>query len=142
MNHRRWLSCLAFALAFVPSLASGDEPSLADRVRQRVDSGLLKPLAQQEDQRFSRARPPPAERRVRILDTTPIVDAAGNTYVAFAVDVRFGTEWHENDIVGCAYPTTGKLFVKRGETYRPSAFLLGKKADPVSGVCEPRRAQS
>ena len=63
--------------------------------------------------------------------------------VAFAVDVRFGTgEWTENDIVGCAYTANGELFVKKGDSYRPASFLLGKNVDSVAGVCEPARARS
>ena len=88
--------------------------------------------------RFSRARPPPHERRVRVLATTATPDKAGRPYVPFAVDVRFagGGEWQKNDIVGCAYPKTGELFVKRGDGYRPAAFLFGEKAAPAPGVCE------
>jgi hypothetical protein len=54
----------------------------------------------------------------------------------FAVDVKYGGEWHENDLVGCAYTANGDLFVKRGDAYRPAAFLFGKNVDPVPGVCQ------
>lgn len=101
-----------------------------------MEERLLKPLAELEGNRFSRVRPPPRERRVRVLGTTPSRDKSGRPFLAFAVDVRFGSEWHENDIVGCAYPASGDLFVKRGDAYRPAAFLLGKDAAPVAGVCE------
>ena len=50
--------------------------------------------------------------------------------------IRFGGEWHQDDIVGCAYPGTGDLYVKRGDEYRPAAFLLGKNVESVAGVCE------
>lgn len=97
----------------------------------------MKPLAEFETARFSRARPPPRERRVRVTQATATPDKNGHPFVTFAVDVRFGaTEWHENDIVGCVYAGKGDLFVKKGEAYRPAAFLLGKKADPVAGACE------
>lgn len=89
---------------------------------------------------FSRVRMPPAERRVRVLQVTPTKDSSGRPFMAFAVDVRFGAEWRENDFVGCAYPTSGDIFVKRGDAYRPSAILLGKPADPVAGVCQAPRA--
>jgi hypothetical protein len=80
----------------------------------------------------------PRERRVRVIDTTATLDPAGRPFMPFAVDIRFGDEeWHENDIVGCAYTKTGALFVKKGDAYRPASFLLGKNADPVAGVCEP-----
>jgi hypothetical protein len=107
-------------------------------VQQRVDDGLVKPLAAFEANasRFSRARMPPRERRVRVTQTTATVDKSGRAFMAFAIDVKFGAEWHENDIVGCAYTKSGELFVKRGDAYRPASFLLGKSADPVAGVCQ------
>jgi hypothetical protein len=126
----------AFALSLVPSFASADEPSLAEWAQHRVEDGLVRPLAQQESHRFSRARPPPRERRVRVLQTTATPDKSGRPFVSFAVDVRFGEEWQENDIVGCAYRASGDIYVKRGAEYRPASFLLGKNADPVAGVCE------
>jgi hypothetical protein len=108
-----------------------------ESVRHRVEQGLVKPLADQEGgSRFSRGRPPPRERRVRVTTATETPDRKGRAFVPFAVDVRFGGEWRENDIVGCAYTKNGDLFVKRGDAYRPASFLLGKKADAVAGVCE------
>lgn len=100
--------------------------------------GLVTPLAEQEAKRsrFSRSRMPPRERRVRITQVKPAADAAGRPFMLFAIDVRWGDEWRENDIVGCAYPKSGDLFVKRGDEFRPAAILLGKTADPVAGVCK------
>ena len=123
-------------LSCVPSLAWADEPSLVDWAMRRVDEGLVKPLGQQEGSRFSRSRPAPRERRVRVIQSTLSLDKSGRPFVPFAIDVRFGSEWHENDIVGCVYRKSGELFVKRGDAYRPAAFLLGKNAEPVAGVCE------
>jgi len=123
------------ALSFVPSLALADE-SVAEWAERRVTDGLMKPLANMEGSRFSRSRPLPHERRVRILQTTATSDKRGRPFVPFAIDVRYGTEWHENDIVGCAYRESGALYVKRGDQYRPAAFLLGKNLEPVAGVCE------
>jgi hypothetical protein len=131
-----------FALSLVPSFASADEPSLAQWAQRRVEDGLVKPLAELESSRFSRARPAPRERRVRVLQTTATLDRVGRPFVPFAVDVRFGSEWHENDIVGCAYAGSGDLYVKRGDSYRPASFLLGKDEKPVAGVCEARPARS
>jgi hypothetical protein len=107
-------------------------------VQARVDEGLVKPLAERErtTSRFSRARMPPAERRVRVTQTTESRDVSGRAFMTFAVDVKYGSEWHENDVVGCAYTASGLLFVKRGDEYRPAAFLLGKAADAVPGVCQ------
>jgi hypothetical protein len=73
---------------------------------------------------------------VRVIQSTVSVDKSGRAFVPFAIDVRFGSEWRKDDIVGCAYRQSGELFVKRGDGYRPAAFLLGKNVDPVAGVCE------
>jgi hypothetical protein len=120
----------------VPSRASADD-SLAAWAQRRVDEGLLKPLARQDQGGgFSRRRPPPRQRRARVLDASLIADKSGRSFVRFAVDVRFGSEWHENDVLGCVYRESGDLFVKAGDAYRPAAFLLGEKAEPVAGACE------
>ncbi len=132
------MSACALVLSLVPSFAKADEPSPAAQVQTRVEQGLVKPLADYErsTSRFSRARVPPRERRVRVTQVAASRDASGRAFMAFAVDVRFGTEWRENDLVGCAYTTSGDLFVKRGDAYRPAAFLLGKNVEPVAGVCQ------
>ncbi len=99
----------------------------------------MKPLADHEAQtsRFSRARRPPSERRVRVTQAAQSLDKSGRPFMTFAVDIRFrGGEWREKDIVGCAYTTSGDMFVKVGDTYRSAAFLLGKTAEPVAGVCQ------
>jgi hypothetical protein len=133
----RCLSWCVLALSLVPSLASADEQSLVDFVQRRVSEVLLKPLAKMENNRFSRARPPPHERRVRVTATATTPDKAGRPFAPFAVDIRYvQDEWQQNDIVGCAYPKTGELFVKIGDSYRPAQFLLGKNVEPVAGVCE------
>ena len=132
----------AFALSLVPSFASADEPSLAEWAQRRVEDGLVKPLAELEGHRMSRARPPPRERHVRVLQTSATLDKGGHPFVSFAVDVRFGSEWRENDIVGCAYTGSGDLYVKKGDAYRPASFLLGKNEEPVAGVCEAVPARS
>ena len=124
-------------LSFVPSLAAADEPTLIEWTLHRVESGLVKPLAEHAGSRFSRSRPPPREHRVRVTQATPSRDKQGRDFVPFAVDVRFGAgEWQKDDIVGCAYRASGSLFVKRGEAYFPAALLLGKKVEAVAGVCQ------
>ncbi len=127
----------AFVLSLVPSFALAAEPSLVEWARQRVEKGSLNRSASEEEKssRFSRERPMPRERRVRVLNDTVTPDKAGRKFVPFAVDARFGSEWKE-DIVGCVYEGSGNLFVKRGDAYRPAAFLLGKKAEPVPNVCQ------
>lgn len=130
-------------LLLVPSFASAAD-SLPAAVQRRVEDALLKPLVAKEKERsrFSRARLPPRERRVRVTQTTTTRDASDREYVAFAVDVRFGDQWEDNDIVGCAYPQTGALFVKLGDEYRPADVLLGKSGDPAPGVCAPAKPRS
>lgn len=142
MNSIRWLSLCAFALSLVPTFASADEPSVGQWAQRRVEDGLVKPLSDAESHRFSRSRPPPRERRVRVTQTTATTDKSGRSFVSFAVDVRFGSEWSENDIVGCAYTGSGDLYVKRGDAYRPASFLLGKNEGPVAGVCEAAPSRS
>jgi hypothetical protein len=132
----RRLFWFAFVLWSVPSLAWADEPSLAAWAQRRVDEGLVKPLAKLEGGHFSRERPPPRERRTRVTQETATPDKRGRSFVSFAIDVRFGTEWHENDVVGCVYRSSGEIFVKAGAAYRPASFLLGKNVGPVAGVCE------
>jgi len=121
-----------------PRLARADEPTPAQKVEKRVTDGLLTPLADYEANisRFSRARMPPRVRRVRVTQATPTVDAQGRPFMAFALDVKWGEEWHENDVVGCAYTNSGELFVKRGDDFRPAQILMGKPADPVANVCK------
>ena len=136
MKLLNWSFVCAFALSSIPSLAPADEPSIAERAQLRVETGLVKPLAERESTRFSRARPAPRERRVRITSSMLNSDKSGRPFLPFAIDVRFGSDWRENDIVGCVYTPNGGIFVKRGDSYRPAAFLLGENVDPVSGVCE------
>jgi hypothetical protein len=124
------------ALSFVPTLAQADEPSLIEWTQQRVAAGIVKPLAERAGSRFSRSRPPPHESRVRVTQATLSRDKQGREFVPFSVDVRFGSgDWQRDDIVGCAYRASGSLFVRLGEAYFPAALLLGKKVDPVPGVC-------
>ena len=101
-----------------------------------MDEGLVKPLAARERGGFfSRERPPPHQSRVRTPDSEQ-TDPSKRVFASFAIDVRFGNDtWRENDVIGCVYKDTGKIFVKLGDEYRPAAILLGKNADAVSGVC-------
>ena len=129
-------------LSFVPQLASADEPSLLDWALERVEVGLVKPLLEHSGARFSRARRPPVERRVRIPEATLMRDAQGRDFIRFAVDVRPLSDWQRDDIVGCAYRASGDLFVKRGDRYYPASFLLGKHVEAVTGVCQAAPARS
>jgi hypothetical protein len=129
--------------SLLPSLATAEEPSLVKWTEQRVEAGIVKPLAERQGSRFSRSRPPPRERRVRVSQTILSRDKQGRDFVPFAVDVRFGAgHWQANDIVGCAYRASGSLFVQRGEAYFPAAVLLGKNVPAVAGVCQAAATQS
>jgi hypothetical protein len=86
--------------------------------------------------KFSRAEPIPVERRARVTQAATSVDKRGREFLTFALDVRHGEQWRENDVVGCVYRHTGDLFVKVGDGYRPAAYLLGRDVGPVAGVCE------
>ena len=134
--HWHLLALCAFALPCAPKLALGAEPSAVERAKDRVLAALVKPLAQRQTRRFSRERPAPMERRVRVTEAAPLQDKSGRAFLPYAIDVRFGGAWRENDIVGCVYSSSGNVFVKNGDSYRPAAFLLGKDVAPVAGVCE------
>lgn len=146
MLSARSLCLCAFTLAFVPSFAPPEAwaetppaatSEAASDARRRVEEELIKPLAEKDKQRpkFTRARPPPAERRVRVTAAAPSSDKAGHAFMPFAIDVRYGDTWTENDIVGCTYAKAGTVFVKSGDEYRPAGILLGKSAAPVPDVC-------
>jgi hypothetical protein len=112
-----------------------------------IKTQLLRPLDAKDNERskFSRARVPATARRLRVLDSTPMVDAAGKTFVRFAVDEKYGwfakddaTAWRANQITGCAYLEANEVFVERGGKIHPAAARLGKKTKPVaSTVCQP-----
>lgn len=129
------LSTLAFAL--LPAVASAEGPTAKERAHERVNQGLVQPLKKQEEDRsaFSRVIQSPKERRVRILQTRMSHDHKGRTFLAYAIDVRYGDEWKEN-IQGCVYTQTGNIYVDVGDEYRSHEFLLGKDVKPVAGVCQ------
>jgi len=148
MKRFSMLALFAFA-TFAPTLlaspAAAEEPHAdaksATAVVQRV---LVKPLAAKEDDqsRFSRARLPAQERRVRV-DGELHKDASGKEYLTFAVDARHGLlpadsqeGWRRDAIVGCVYVDGGDVFVKSGDKFRPAAFLLGKNVKPAAdAIC-------
>ncbi len=105
---------------------------------------LVEPLAAKEDRqsKFSRARMPPQERRVRIGEK-PATDAEGRIFYTFSIDARHGfldddAGWRLSAHTGCVYPEDRQVFVKVGEAVRPAAFLLGKKLKPAAATtCTP-----
>jgi hypothetical protein len=131
-----WSYFCAFVLALLPSLASADEPFTW--AKNRVDESIVKPVsARERGGGFSRGRPPPRQSRIRITQPSESRDPSNRAFVAFAIDVRWGasSEWNKDDVVGCVYRESGKVFVKIGDSYRPAAILLGKDVEPVAGVC-------
>ena len=139
MRHRL---LVAVSLVLVSSLAIA-EADPTPTIVSLVNTRLIKPLiAKENDQsKFSRARLPPSERRVRVLRETPQQDTAGKAFFAFAVDERRG--WSDNDdedlwtkdrITGCVYPGSGEVFIKRGNAFHPAIAATGKKtkAAPAS----------
>ncbi|HTM46737.1 MAG TPA: hypothetical protein VL137_17400 [Polyangiaceae bacterium] len=139
MRSNRTLYWCALVLTVIPSLATAAELSLVDWAKQRIEQGLLSPLAEREGKRsrFSRSRPMPHQRRVRIVQAAYSTDKSGRNFMPFAVDIRYGSDdWEKDDITGCVYQGSANIFIKVGEEYRPAAFLLGKNVDPVPNVCE------
>jgi hypothetical protein len=106
-----------------------------------VQDKLLTPLAAKESARgsYSRARPPAAERRVRLLDATPIADGQGGAFVGFAVDARYGRGeglWRQSVITGCVYVERGEVYVRYGDAFRAAGVMLVKATPPAAGnVC-------
>ena len=142
-----------------PTAADGSPPD-AETAQARtaqavVGRVLTQPLAATESQRsrFSRAAAPQRELRVRILDEQPSKDAQGSAFVRFAVDARYGfrdpgdgSGWRLDTFVGCVYPDRSQVFVKKGDQYRPAAFLLGKNvkaaAETTCQSTEPKLANA
>jgi hypothetical protein len=127
---------VAVTLVLTSSLASAGSNAAPTSTAALVKERLIQPLAAKErDQsKFSRARLPPAERRVRVLDEKPQQDSAGDTFFAFAVDARHGwgdddgeARWNKAAITGCVYPSRGEVFIKRGKAFHPAAAAVGKK---------------
>jgi hypothetical protein len=138
-----------------PTAANGSPPDAktaqAKTAQAVVGRVLTEPLAAKENEhsRFSRAALPAQERRVRILDEQASKDAAGNSFVRFAVDARHGFResgdgdgWRLATIVGCVYPDRNQVFIKKGDEFRPAAFLLGKKVKAAAeATCQPAQPQ-
>jgi hypothetical protein len=136
-----------------PPAASGASPDAktaqAKAAEALVGRQLIQPLAAKENNRsrFSRASLPAQARRVRVLDEHK--DALGATFVRFAVDARHGfandddnSRWQLATITGCAYVDRSEVFVKKGEQYRPAAFLLGKNVKAAAeSTCQPAQDQ-
>ena len=122
-------------------LASG--PRASETPESLIQHNLLAPLAAREKgrSRYSRAGPPAVERRLRMLDETPIADAKGARFQTFTVDARYGLgkgTWDKGEITGCVYPASGEVYVKVGNGYRGAGVLLGKNMPVMPPhVCRP-----
>ena len=127
------LAVLVFLLASAPRASQTPESLVQER--------LLVPLAARESARssYSRARPPAAERRVRLLDAAPIADSKGGAFVGFAVDARYGRgegRWRQSVIAGCVYVESGEVYVRYGDAFRAAGVILGAMTPPAAGnVC-------
>ncbi len=134
------LSTLVFAQSPAPEASE-----VSVKAERLVKQQLLSPLKVQEDKRsrFSRARLPPSDRRVRVLDGAAKKDKMGNTFVRFAVDGRYGlaamsaakseADWTKNEIRGCVYADSGEIFVQYGkQQFRDASVMLGKKTKPAA----------
>ena len=126
------LSLLAAVIVLSSNLASAG----SDTASALVNEKLVRPLVAKEANqgKFSRARPVPAERRVRIVDDKPQTDAAGNAFFTFALDERHGwsddkdeSSWNKATMTGCVYVDRKEVFIKRGKAFHPAAAALGKK---------------
>jgi hypothetical protein len=146
MKRLSLLAALAFAqLTSAPPAAAGEgaPPPAAPAgtsVESVVQRELINPLAakDRDRSRFSRAPLPAQERRVRVLDEHPQKDASGAEFYTFAVDARHGVPgiahdggWQQAAITGCVYVEHNEVFVKKGDRFRPAAFLLGKNLKPA-----------
>jgi hypothetical protein len=126
--------------------APAEESAEAKSAVALVSRDLVQPLAVKEGSRskFSRARLPAQERRVRILDDHAQIDARGAGFVRFAIDARHGYQaddeanWRKDAITGCVYLERSQIFVKQGDQFRPAAFLLGKNLKAAAApTCKP-----
>jgi len=134
--------CLtALSLVSMVSVAHADEPASSKWAKDCVKHRLLDPLAQQESKRspFSRAAPPPDERRVSVLAASFAKDQKGREFLPFEIKARHGDEWYDN-YTGCVVRGSGDVFVQLGDEYRPAAYLLGKDVGPVEGACQVKDA--
>lgn len=126
---------VAATLVLTSSLASAGSKAAPTTAVALVTEQVVQPLAAKDDSRskFSRARLPPSERRVRVLEEKPQQDGAGNAFVTFAIDQRHGwanddtASWTKDAITGCVYPSRGEVFIKRGKSFHPAVAAVGKK---------------
>ncbi|MBL7685658.1 MAG: hypothetical protein JNK65_06465 [Deltaproteobacteria bacterium] len=112
-----------------------------------LEKKLLDPLRKKESERskFSRALLPPTGRKIRIENNTPQTDPQGHSFISFSIDENRGYavnpqksdhQWLKNAIVGCMYPASGEVMVKRGNVFYPASILWGAQVTTASLVCQ------
>lgn len=144
---RRMLTVLVLAASNLASAAPEPQAARSESPTAvaLVEEQLVRPLVAKEAGRskFSRARPPAAAHRVRVIDPAPQRDSRGKAFVRFAVDERFGwfadddeAQWSKDQITGCAYLDSREVLVQRGSAFHPAASKLGKKTKAApAGAC-------
>jgi hypothetical protein len=138
---RKSLALLTFML--FASAAHAEPPRAVDEaeVKALVEKVMLTPRAKADAKRskFSRARPIPLERRVRVLSRESELDARGAEFVRFAIDQRSPfddvDEWQEGRMVGCVYLSARKVFVQRGSGYVLISNRTGTDGKVQPGAC-------
>jgi len=127
------ISCIA-ALALS---ARAEPPSVATPVAEPADAQsivtreLVAPWRARQ-RSFSRTRRPPAEMRVRILDTAARHDAQGQAFFWFEVDSRrAGKAWRAGMMKGCVYPSSSTVYVQEGDALREVKTMLDDEERPV-----------
>ena len=81
---------------------------------------------------------------MRILDVSPRRDVRGSEFFAFSIDERHGWEdvLTKNTLTGCVYPSSGDVFIKRGDSHYPAGMLLGQTSKKAEAhVCVEQKAQ-
>ncbi len=142
MTRHLLLTCLTLTTLASAQSPAPDSAAVA-KAEAVVKKTLLTPLAEKESRRsrFSRVIAAPSARRLRITAPVAQVDKKGRPFFTFAVDVRRGFAFEEDEeeaptwtpdaVSGCVYPATNEVFVKNGEALVSSDLLLGKRVKPA-----------
>jgi hypothetical protein len=132
------ICALSAIFGLTASVARASDPAAS--ARTTVEKVLTEPLAQREARqaRFSRAAIAPRTRVARILDERAHRDLRGAEFFAFTIDERRGLRGAltRDAVKGCVYPTSGEVFVVRGDSHYPAGLLLGKTSKKAEAhVC-------
>lgn len=128
--------------------ASPTNDDVVSTTKALVERQLLERMQERDSRasRFTRALPVPMERRVRILDSSPQLDARAARFLRVAIDERprllAAAPWQVNMLTGCAYPGSDEVYLHINGQWRPAEVLVAasaadrKRAAP-SKVCVP-----